>query len=130
MALPPKGNAPIAEEISLLEIVYVRIADEGRMTVVGVPIGTEEYVLERAMEVMKDERAASLTGQVSGGRHRHRIPRAEYKLPRKESGHGTVSRSFCTGADNGAQRAYEKTLKLLGAAGAQSFFRRGARIIG
>ena len=32
------------EEISILERVEVRIADERRVAVVGVPIGTEEYV--------------------------------------------------------------------------------------
>ncbi|CAN0368478.1 unnamed protein product [Laminaria digitata] len=41
VALPPKGHAPMAEKISLLESVDVRIADEGRVTVVSVPIGTE-----------------------------------------------------------------------------------------
>ncbi|CAN0521080.1 unnamed protein product, partial [Laminaria digitata] len=41
VALPPKGHAPTAEKISLLESVDVRIADEGRVTVVSVPIGTE-----------------------------------------------------------------------------------------
>ena len=40
--------------ISFLESVDVRIIGEGRVTVVGVPIGTDEYVLERAMGVMKD----------------------------------------------------------------------------
>ncbi|CAN0090495.1 unnamed protein product, partial [Laminaria digitata] len=41
VALPPKGHAPTAEKISLLESVDVRISDEGRATVVSVPIGTE-----------------------------------------------------------------------------------------
>ncbi|CAN0590314.1 unnamed protein product, partial [Laminaria digitata] len=40
-ALPPKGHAQTAEKISLLESVDVRIADEGRVTVLSVPIGTE-----------------------------------------------------------------------------------------
>ena len=44
IALPPKGYAPTAEEISLLESVHVRIEGEGGATVVGVPIGTDEYV--------------------------------------------------------------------------------------
>ena len=35
VALPPKGHAPTAEEMSLLESVYVRIADEGGVKVVG-----------------------------------------------------------------------------------------------
>ncbi|CAM9612988.1 unnamed protein product, partial [Laminaria digitata] len=41
VAPPPKGHVPTAEKISLLESVDVRIADEGRVTVVSVPIGTE-----------------------------------------------------------------------------------------
>ena len=44
VALPSKGYAPTAEEISLLESVHVRIEGEGGATVVGVPIGTDEYV--------------------------------------------------------------------------------------
>ena len=42
IALPPKGYAPTAEEVSLLESVDVRIVGEGGATVVGVPIGTDE----------------------------------------------------------------------------------------
>ena len=42
VAQPPKERAPTADEILLLESVEVRIADEGGVTVVGVPIGTEE----------------------------------------------------------------------------------------
>ncbi|CAN0596235.1 unnamed protein product, partial [Laminaria digitata] len=41
VALPPKEHAPTVEKISLLESVDVRIADEGRVTVVSVPMGTE-----------------------------------------------------------------------------------------
>ena len=54
VALPPKGHAPTAEEISLVESVDVSITGEGGATVVGVPIGTDEYVLDRAMEVVRD----------------------------------------------------------------------------
>ena len=42
IARPPKGYAPTAEGISLLESVDVRIVGEGGATVVGVPIGTDE----------------------------------------------------------------------------------------
>ena len=52
MALPSKEHAPTAEEISLIESVE-SIADKGEVTVVGVPIGTEEYVQERALEVVR-----------------------------------------------------------------------------
>ena len=60
------------------------------MTVVGVPIGTDENVLERAVKVVKDGGADRLVprqhaGQVRGGPHRHRIPWKEDKLSQKAS---------------------------------------------
>ena len=54
IALPPKGYAPTAEGMSLLESVGVRIASKGGAAVVGVPIGTDEYVLDRAIDVVRD----------------------------------------------------------------------------
>ena len=54
VSLPPKGHASTAEDISLLESVDFRVADEGRVTVVGVPIDTDEYVLERVREIVKE----------------------------------------------------------------------------
>ena len=54
IALPPKGYASTAEEILLLESIDVRIAGEGGATVEGVQIGTDEYVLDRAIEVVRD----------------------------------------------------------------------------
>lgn len=50
---PPKEHAPTAEEIQLLESVDVLITEEGGVTVLGVPIGTEEYVVERAVGVVR-----------------------------------------------------------------------------
>lgn len=47
MATQPKGHVPTAEEVSLFKSSDVGIV-EGEMTVVGIPIGTEDYVLERA----------------------------------------------------------------------------------
>ncbi|CAN0515098.1 unnamed protein product, partial [Laminaria digitata] len=61
VALPPKGHAPTAEKTSLLESVDVRVSDEGRVTVVSVPIGTEQYVRGRALEVIGDGGADHLT---------------------------------------------------------------------
>ena len=60
MALALKGQAPTGEEILLLENVDVHIVGEGRVTVVGVTIVTDEYVLERASEVMSDGGADGL----------------------------------------------------------------------
>ena len=54
VALPPKGHAPTAEEISLLESVDICIAVTEGVAVVSVPIGTDEYVMKRTMEVLRD----------------------------------------------------------------------------
>ena len=54
VALPPKCHAPTTEEILLLESVDVRLADEGGVAVVHVPIGSVEYALERARETVKE----------------------------------------------------------------------------
>ena len=109
VALPSKGHAPTAEEISLLESVDVRVADEGEVTVVGVLIGTDEYVLERAREIvmeggtdhlehypanMPDKQAAALIVIESLGQ------RTGY--PRKGSRHGAVPRSMQEGKQRGA----------------------------
>ena len=61
VSLPPKGHAPTAKEISRLESVDVRIVDEGEITVVGVPIGRDEYMLERALEIVRDGGADRLS---------------------------------------------------------------------
>ena len=50
----PKGNVSTAEEFSLPESADFHVVGEGGVAVVGAPIGTDEYVLERAMEVVKD----------------------------------------------------------------------------
>lgn len=49
-ALPPKGQAPTAVFFFLLESTDVRIA-EGGVPVVGIPIGSDKYVLEPAVLV-------------------------------------------------------------------------------
>ena len=53
VTLPPKGHAPMVEDVSPLQSVGVRVAYEGGVTV-GVPIGNDEYVLERAREIGKE----------------------------------------------------------------------------
>ena len=52
--MPPKGHVPTSEEIVLLEGIDVRITERGGVTVVGVPIGTDEYVMDSAMEIVKN----------------------------------------------------------------------------
>ena len=60
VALPPKGHVPTSEEISLLQGIGVRIAERGGVKVVGVPIGTDAYAMDSAMEVVKNEGAEQL----------------------------------------------------------------------
>ena len=60
VALPRKGHAPALEEIALLESVDVRIAEQGGVKVVGVPIGTDAYVNENAMEIVENGGAEQL----------------------------------------------------------------------
>ena len=111
--------------------LYVRIVDEGGVTMVGVPIGTDEYVLERALEVvrdggagrlarcfayMPDKQAAALVATESSGQKTSYLERA------LNTG---LSLEACRRADNGVQWAYEKFRELPGAAKAQSFFQEG-----
>ena len=61
VALPPKGHVPALEEISLLEGIDVHIAERGGAKMVGVPIGTDAYAMDSAMEIVKNGGAEQLT---------------------------------------------------------------------
>ena len=98
---------------------------------VGVPIGTDEYVLDRAMEVVRDGGANHLTRCLASMPDKQAEAliaiewlgqRTRYLERALDTG---LSLEACRRADNGAQRAYEKILELPGAAEAQSFFREG-----
>ena len=54
VALAPKGHVPTPEDISLLAGVGVRIADEGGIKVVGVPVGSDEFAIESAIGILRD----------------------------------------------------------------------------
>ena len=60
MALPSKGHVPTLEEIALLKSVDVRIAERGGVKVVGVPIGTDAYVMGSMMEIVQNGGAERL----------------------------------------------------------------------
>lgn len=60
---PSKGHTPTAEKMSLLRSFDVRIAEEGGMATVEVPIGTaEEHVIERAVGVVRESAARTTRG--------------------------------------------------------------------
>ena len=98
---------------------------------VGVPIGTDEYVLDRAMVVvrdwgadrrarclanMPDKQAVTVIAIESLGQRTSYLERA---LDTK------LSLQACRRTDNGAQWAYEKILELPGAEEAPSFIQEG-----
>ena len=98
---------------------------------VGVPIGTDKYVLDRTMEAvrdggadhvarclanMPDKQTAALIAIESFGQRTSYLERA---LDTR------LSLEACRRSDNGAQWAYEKILELPGAEEAPSFFQEG-----
>ena len=55
VALPPKENEHThAGIVPLLGDVDVHVADKGGVEVVGVPIGTDAYAMESAMEIIEN----------------------------------------------------------------------------
>ena len=100
MALPPKGRATSTEEVSLSGSIDAHTAKEGEVTVVGIPRGVEDYMLERAMKVTKDgcadrfARYLTHTPDIQAAALvtiDDRVPRAASKVARKVSDHGAVS---------------------------------------
>ena len=117
--------------MSLLESVDARVADERKVTVVGVPIDTDEYVLERAMRVMRDggaerlarcladmpnKKAAALIAIEPLAQRTSYIERAlDTGLPSKLAG----------GQIYGAQRARQTKIELPGGAESLAFLQAG-----
>ena len=131
VALPPKDHAPKAKEISLLERVDVCVADERGMTVVGVPIGIDEYVLERARKMAKEEDTDHLARCLANMSDKQAAALIVTESLGQRTGYlektlGTVLLlEACSRADNRTHWAYEKLLGLPGAAEAQTLFQEG-----
>ena len=127
----------MAEEISLLESVDVRIVGKGGVTVVNVPIGTDAYVLEQAMEVVRDGRTDCLARSLANMPNKQAstliaVESLGQKTIYLERALGTgLSLEACRRADNRAQWAYEKVLELseraTGSGGGSHFSMRGDR---
>ncbi len=131
VALPPKGHVPTPEQITLLEGIGVSIAERGGVKVVGVPIGTDEYVRESAMEIVRNGGAEQLARMLS-------------RMPDKQSANliatgsmvqrtsylervmdPELSLAACQRAYGNALWMLEKLLDLPGAAEESSFFADG-----
>ena len=52
VVLAPKRHVPTPGDISLLAGVGVRIADEGAIKVVEVPVGNVEFAIESAVDIV------------------------------------------------------------------------------
>ena len=100
---------------------------------VGVPIGTDEYVLERAMGVMKDggaDRLAPCLANMPGMQAAAPITinslgqRTSYLEKAPDT---RLSLEACRRADNGAQRAYQNPSRDQEQRRHSHFSRRGAR---
>ena len=120
VALPPKGHVLALEGIALLEGIGVRIAERGGVKVVGVPVGTDEYARESAMEIVRNEAtradvAAHARQAISQPDH-HRlymVQRISY-LERVMDHNCTLD--ACQTGDGNALWMLEKMLDLPGAA--------------
>ncbi|CAM9941134.1 unnamed protein product, partial [Laminaria digitata] len=124
VALAPKRHVPTPAEIALLAGFRVGIADEGGIKVVGVPVGTDKFAIESAIETvreggveqlarmlprMPDKQAANL---IATGSMVQRTAYAERVMDPK------LSLPACRRADNdtGAMRMLENLLELPGTA--------------
>ena len=127
VALPPKGHVPTPEQIALLEGIGVSIAERGGVQVVGVPIGTDEYVRESAMEIVRNGGAEQLARMLS------RMPdkqsanliatgsMVQWTSYRERVMNPELSLAACQKADRNTLWMLEKLLDLPGAAEGSSF---------
>ena len=100
---------------------------------VGVPIGTDEYVLERASEVVRDGGAdrlarclANMSDKQAAALIANDSQRQRTSYLERALGTG-FSLEACKMADNGTQWAYEESSIYLEQRRHSHFFRRGAR---
>ena len=128
VALPPKGHVPTPEPIALLEGLGVSIVERGGVKVVGALFGTDKYMRESAMEIVRNGGAEQLARMLS-------------RMPDKQSvnliANGSMvqrtsylervidpelSLAACQKADHNALGMLEKLLDFPGAAEESSFF--------
>lgn len=99
---------------------------------VGVPMHTEGYVLERAMGVVKDGGAPPPLARCLANMPDRQVEALiAIQFVKKRTSYVEIALETelfleaCKRQDNGTQRPDGKTLELSGAAGAQSFFLEG-----
>ena len=131
VALPPKGHVPTPEQIALLEGIGVSIAERGGIKVVGVPVGTDGYARESAMEIVRNRGAEQLARMLSRMPDKQSanlistgsmVQRTSYL--RRVMG-PELSLAACQKADGNALWMLKKLLDLPGAAEESSFFADG-----
>lgn len=67
-ALPPKGAFPSAGKTAILKSNEIEIVGRGEITVVGVPLGTDEYEIDCVVKALRDGGADYLARQVASSR--------------------------------------------------------------
>ena len=132
LALPPPGHVITEEQTRLLDGVGLTVAGEG-ITVVGVPIGTDEYIKEFAMKVITDGGADKLAKMVPRMPDRQvanlitslsLIQRSAYI----ERGiDPTLTKEACERLDNMVQWALERGMGIEGTEGEEEFFQQGCQ---
>ena len=131
VVLLPKGHVPTPEQIALLEGIGVSIAERGGANVVGMPIGTDEYARESAMEIVRNGGAGQLARMLSRMSDKQSanliatgsmVQRTSY---RERVMDPELSLAACKKADGNALWMLEKLLDLPGAAEESSFFADG-----
>ena len=83
-ALPPKGHVPTPDQNALVEGIGDSIAECGGVMVVGVPVGTDEYARESAMEIVRNGEAEQLARMLS-------------RTPDKQSANLITTGLWCSG---------------------------------
>lgn len=97
MTLLPMEHSPTAHEITLLAGVGIGIADGGGGVVVGIPIGTDAFVQEHAIKMVKEKGAeglghllARVPDKQASIVHRDEVNSTENLLPREGDAHRSL----------------------------------------
>jgi len=130
IACPPQGHIPSNQEQSLLSGIELGIANQG-IAVVGVPVGSDEYAKNYAMDVVTEGGAIKLAKMLARMPDRqvaHLV--STFSLAQKtayiERGlDSQLSLEACTKLDNACQWAFEEGLELEGTAEEGAFFENG-----
>ena len=128
VGLPPMGHDPTAGEIALLRQVGVNVVSRAGMVVVGIPVGTDEFVEEHAMKIVKDDGVEGLARLLAHMPQKQEAMLVATKVLTAKTGfleRGVdthLSRAPCERADNTNLWMLERLLELPDVEDEESFF--------